>query len=113
MPRDRSDLAQLFASLTEDEAWKEFEKAGRRRIEMFTRSLRDPSSARKDKFPDDYVRGQIDALEWMLNLPHGIIAAAESQAEQDAVARAEQRAADLRAKLGPTFPFADRLGDEV
>jgi hypothetical protein len=111
--RDRSDLAQLFAMLTEDVAWKEFEAAGRRRIEIFTRDLRDPSAARKAKYPDDYVRGQIDALEWMLDLPKGIIAAAERQAEINALAQAEQRRADLVASYGPTFPFADRLGDEV
>jgi hypothetical protein len=100
---------QVYAiiELIEDRGWEVLEQRVQGRIETARNALlKDPSRARKDKLPDDYLRGQIEALEWCLSWPKATAEQRMSLEDEEKATRRRRAAADLQARLGPTFPGA-------
>lgn len=65
------------------------------RAKSLTSRLLDPSAQRKDRLPDDYIRGQIAALRWLIEWP-------EKEMQQAAVAM--NAAEEMRQAQGGTTP---------
>lgn len=77
------NLAHLLLSL----GWNDvFKPVALQRIKTLYDRLLDPQGSRKDKLPDDFVRGQIAALRWALEWPEkemAIVAQALREREED------------------------------
>jgi len=70
--------------------------------------LLDPSQARKDNAPDDYLRARIATLDELLNLGHGFLAeydATRRQAEEIAKVAQEYQARTDLGQLAPRFVY--------
>lgn len=64
------DGVKRLRELISSSSWQEGLKPMlEEQIEMNVRLLRNPDRERKDKYPDDYLRGVIDAFEWVLQRP--------------------------------------------
>lgn len=103
--KDREVYAII--EMVEDRGWPIFEARMQRRLNAMKKSLlTDATRARKEKLPDDYLRGGIEALEWVLAWPTGVAEQRHALEDEDSAIRNRRRAADLLARLGPTFPGA-------
>lgn len=56
------------------------------RAKVLTARLLDPTAGRKDRIPDDFIRGQVAALRWLIEWPEKEMQKASQamMAEQDA-----------------------------
>lgn len=69
-------------------------------IQSSVNQLADPSLARKNSRPDDYLRGYIAASRAILNAPNAILAAQARQAQEEADQRTEQERYEEIARSG-------------
>jgi hypothetical protein len=84
------DLGFLLMS----NAWNEVMKPEvARRVKGLYAQLIDPSTKRKDRLPDDFIRGQIEALKWMLEWP---------EKEMQLVSGMLREQEEMNAQRGPT-----------
>ena len=61
---------QLVSSLSTHEGWTKIAiPIISNRVKTLYTRLIDPSERRKEALPDDYIRGQIAALKWMIEWP--------------------------------------------
>jgi len=66
------------------------------RAKMLYDQLLEPSKTRQDKLPDDFIRGQIAALRWVVSGPRELVEAAVR-------ASSEEEAAKDAAPIPPMF----------
>ena len=76
---------EQFAYLILSPAWNMYKAGIVEKVKILYHQLVNPSQERKDAAPDDYIRGQIEALRWVLEWPEKEMNAATLQAldEQD------------------------------
>lgn len=77
------------------------------------RMLRDPSKSRKEKFPDDYIRGRLEEAEFLSEHPDLLVetiqqAAVEEKLVADRETRHEERAA-VGWGAGANLPLPDEF----
>lgn len=101
MPRDVVTMAMML----ESSSWKQYKERNQERIDKYKKELLNPSAGRKDKWPDDYLRGYIEAIEWSLAWPYSIVEQHQITAEEDAEDRRRQDINDRKARLG-SYPGA-------
>jgi hypothetical protein len=53
------------------------------KVKMYYMDLLEPSTVRKDKMPDDYLRGQIAALKWLIEWPEKELEEAQINEQQE------------------------------
>lgn len=63
-------------------------------------AMRDPSLARKYKVPDDYIRGQLDILDLLLDHPAELIESVRNAAVEDKLADERESEYDAIARDG-------------
>lgn len=76
------------------------------RLTTMRKAMMDPSKERQEKLPDDYLRGQIEALEWLITLPQDVEREDERATDEERERRRHRDSADLIARVGATFPGA-------
>lgn len=82
---DLSDYHRWLGYLLMSPAWNEiFKPKVAERGKILYDKLIDPKASRKENLPDDYIRGQIAALKWMMEWPEkemGLVANRIKEAE--------------------------------
>ena len=88
----------LLASLTAHPGWEELMKPViAARVRVYYDQLINPSAARKETVPDDFLRGAIDALKWVVTYP-------EMELNAHRIAEQEEEAANRElADVVPLF----------
>jgi len=81
---------ELLANLLQHPAWEGILKpVVTERVRIYYAQLIDPSQARKDSANDDFIRGAIVSLRWVLEYPQAEIDAAMQEVEEDVAAARE------------------------
>lgn len=70
------------------------------RIEGLNRMLRDPSKARKEKFPDDYIRGRLEEAEFIMDHPNLLVETIQAAAVEEKLAAGRTETHEARAMRG-------------
>ena len=96
-----------------DAGWEAICERAEQRTTAWHKALLDPSRERKDKFPDDYLRGQIEALEWFIAFPSSLERSDDQANEEERAQRRKRESADLIARLGATYPGVASASQEV
>jgi hypothetical protein len=106
MPHAPMDILEL-GSVLDSPGYMHIVALVKRRHGAYVEHLTtNPTERRKTELPDDYLRGYIAALAWVMTMPHTLVDRAMQQQEELIADEAEQRRADARARLGPSFPVA-------
>lgn len=78
---------ELLANLLEHPAWAGILKPViAEQVKLYYTQLVDPSQVRKDTASDDFIRGAIVSLRWVVEYPQREIDAALREVEEDAAA---------------------------
>lgn len=102
-----------IVELVNDRGWGVLKKRLTIRVDAIKESLLRPTEQRRAKLPDDYLRGQAEALEWVLSWPELVAKQRLELEDEDRQVRRRRQSADLMARLGPTFPGASQGLPEV
>lgn len=100
------DIAQLEA-LIGDPGWLQVKDRNEKIIRYWEKLLLVPSAQRKDTYPDDFLRGRIDALRSATDWPAAMVSQFYENNE-DAVSEEAvmaELANEHRARLGYKFPL--------
>lgn len=104
-PRD----VALLENLLSDPGWLLYKSRNETIITYWEKLLLLPGAQRKDLYPDDFLRGRIDALRRATDWPASEVAkfneAVELEQEEDAEVNMQNAANDHIARLGHKFPL--------
>lgn len=70
------------------------------RIDGLNGMLRDPSKARKDKYPSDYIRGRLEEAEFVMNHPELMAETISNAMVEEKLALERQQDDDTRSHFG-------------
>jgi hypothetical protein len=81
---------ELLANLLQHPAWEGILKpVVAERVKIYYSELVNPSDERRKRMTDDFIRGAIVSLRWVLEYPQEIIDAAMKEVEEDVAAARE------------------------
>ena len=90
------------------DAWELFFKPAMEGMkEEWSKTMMDPSKARKEKTPDDYIRGCFETLDVILRLPETLVKEEDAKAERREREQAELHAYEERVATGYVGPNFD------
>lgn len=91
------EVIEAIRQFVYSDAWERFYKPALQNMrEEWMNRLMDPSTERKSKYPDDYIRGCFETIDVFLRLPESLIT--EHDAELERVEREKAEAGDYRAR---------------
>lgn len=94
---------ELLENLLTHPAWEHILKSViNEKVKVYYAQLLDPSAARKDSASDDFLRGGIVALRWVITYPQAEIDAARQEAQEEEAAARE--AAEEVPLFGDSLP---------
>lgn len=80
------DYHRYLGYLLMSPGWNEiFKPKIAERAKVLYDRLIDPSAKRKDNLPDDYIRGQIATLKWILEWPEKAMQLVANQIKEDTI----------------------------
>jgi hypothetical protein len=103
---------ELLENLLAHPAWEHILKPViTEKVTLYYSQLLSPTQGRKDVAPDDYLRGAIEALRWVVTYPQAEIdAAKEEAAREEAAAREAAEEVPLFGGGRPTFETGEDHG---
>jgi len=99
------EVIEAIRQFINSDAWARFYKPSLEHMKQeWTSRLMDPSADRKDKYPDDYIRGCFETIDVFLRLPETLIAERDADLERQDRERAETGDYRTRADSGYVGP---------
>jgi len=105
------EKAHLIDSIYNSPGWIQvFQPLLEEKHRTNTIALRNPDLARKAKLPDDYIRGVLDTVEWLMTVPRQAAEVDRNVGVQDEMHEVQARKDAARAFLG--WGSGEIIGDE-
>lgn len=105
-PPLNSELVESIRFVVHSRAWEDYYAPLLETVkDSCTQQILDPSQERKDKLPDDFLRGWICALNGLLNWGPQLVAEYDAQSATETTAHEDERRYEERAAVGSFGPL--------
>lgn len=102
------EVIEAIRQMLQSDAWGRFFLPSLEQMkEEWQNRLMDPSTERKNQYPDDYIRGCFATIDVFLRLPDALIAEHDAAIEREEQERNESRGYEGRIASGRVGPYSD------